>query len=88
MERNVYYRTDRAAINQSPSFSEAPVRGTQRILWATVPRQTRRGRCVALKLVDDQLLVGIAGAPAVQWVPAEKVFTEAEARSWLKTGFA
>ncbi len=58
------------------------------MLWAKVPYQTRRGRCVALKLVGDQLLVGIAGAPAVQWLPVEKVFTEAEARAWLRTSFA
>ena len=88
MERNVYYRTDRAAVDQSPSTREDPVQGTQRILWAKTPYQTRRGRCVALKLVGDQLLVGIAGAPAVHWLPVEKVFSEAEARAWLRTGFA
>lgn len=88
MERNVYYRTDRAAVDQSLSTREDRVQGTQRMLWAKVPYQTRRGRCVALKLVSDQLLVGIAGAPAVQWLPVEKVFTEAEARAWLRTSFA
>lgn len=88
MERNVYYRTDRAAVDQSPSTREDRVPGTQRMLWAKVPYQTRRGRCVALKVVGDQLLVGIAAAPAVQWLPVEKVFTEAEARAWLRTSFA
>lgn len=84
----MYYRTDRAAVDQSLSTREDWVQGTQRMLWAKVPYQTRRGRCVALKLVGDQLLVGIAGAPAVQWLPVEKVFTEAEARAWLRTSFA
>lgn len=88
MERNVYYRTDRAAVDQSPIIREDRAHGSQRVLWAKVPHQTRRGRCVALKLVGDQLLVGIAGAPTVQWLPVERVFTEVEARAWLRTSFA
>ena len=88
MEINVYYRTDRAAVHQSANSPDDRYRGAERTLWAKTPRQTHRGRCVGLKLVDDQLLVGIAGAPAVQWLPVAKVLTEAETRAWLSTGFA
>ena len=88
MEMNVYYRTDRDAFDQSAESSNDRYRGAERTLWAKTPHQNHRGRCVALKVFGEQLLVGIAGAPAVQWLPVAKVLTEAETRAWLSTGFA
>lgn len=59
----------------------------ERTIWARVPLQTRRGRCVAVRLRGDLLLVGVAGSPAVQWLPARQVLTDAEAAAWLAAGF-
>lgn len=59
----------------------------ERTIWARVPLQSRRGRCVALRLRGDVLLVGIAGAPAVQWLPAHQVLTATEAAAWGACGF-
>lgn len=59
----------------------------ERTIWARVPFQSRRGRCVALRLRGDVLLVGIAGAPAVQWLPVRQVLTDAEAAAWQVAGF-
>jgi hypothetical protein len=84
----MYYRTDRAAVDQKVHVSADRSQSPERTLWAKVPIQTPHGRCVALKLHGDQLLVGIAGAPAVQWLPVNRVLNEAQARSWLSTGFA
>jgi hypothetical protein len=57
-----------------------------RTIWARVPFQTRRGRCVSVRLRGEVLLVGIAGSPAVQWLPAHQVLTDAEVVAWLAAG--
>lgn len=53
---------------------------------ARVPFQAHRGRCVAVRLRGELVLVGIAGSPAVQWVPAHQVLTDAEVSAWLASG--
>lgn len=59
----------------------------EQTIWAKVPYQARRGRCVAVRRRGDLLWVGVAGSPAVQWLPARQVLTEAEADAWLAAGF-
>lgn len=86
---NVYYRTDRAAVDQpAQSHNNASGAPSERTVWAKVPLHTRHGRCVALKQRGDQLLVGVAGAPSVQWFAADRVLSELQFQEWLKTGFA
>jgi hypothetical protein len=71
-----------------PGHAARDARGSvERTIWARVPLQSCRGRCVALRLRGDVLLVGIAGAPAVQWLPAHQVLTAAEAAAWEASGF-
>ena len=91
----MYYRTSLAAVLDDSSFDRnvpsssksAAYAPTERTIWAKVPLKTRHGRCVAVKLRGDVLLIGISCAPAVQWVPAQKVLTEAEVEAWTKGGF-
>jgi len=91
----MYYRTfqaavwSAAAVDQSTSTAAdmADIRSAEHTIWAKVPLQTRRGRCVAVKLRGGDVLIGIASAPAVQWLPAQKVITEAEMEAWLRVGF-
>ena len=91
----MYYRTSLAAVRNdsatdrsvSSSSKSAAYTPTERTIWAKVPLKTRYGRCVAVKLRGDVLLIGISYAPAVQWVPAQKVLTEAEVETWTKGGF-
>jgi len=59
----------------------------ERTIWARAPFQTHRGRCVAVRLRGDLLLIGIAGSPAVKWLPARQVLTDAEAAAWLAADF-
>ena len=91
----MYYRTSLAAVRAdsatdksvSSSSRSAAYTSNERTIWAKVPLQTKHGRCVAVKLRGDTILIGIACAPAVQWVPAQKVLTEAEVEAWTRVGF-
>lgn len=91
----MYRRTAQAAVwngvsvDQSPTVSPGrdPRVAAERTIWARVPLQVRRGRCVAVRMRGDVLLVGVAGSPAVQWLPARQVLTDAEAEAWLAAGF-
>jgi hypothetical protein len=92
----MYMKTPQAAAwtGSVPDPSIPPVRAdrdargsAERTIWARVPFQSRRGRCVALRLRGVVLLVGIAGAPSVQWLPARQVLTDAEAAAWEASGF-
>lgn len=92
VEMSMYMRTPKAAAwtGSVPdrSIPGRDARGSvERTIWARVPIQSRRGRCVALRLRGDVLLVGIAGAPAVQWLPAHQVLTADEAAAWKARGF-
>jgi len=92
----MYMKTPQAAAwtGSVPDPSIRPVRADRdargsvgRTIWARVPFQSRRGRCVALRLRGDVLLVGVAGAPAVQWLPVHQVLTAVEAAAWEASGF-
>jgi hypothetical protein len=91
----MYYRTSLAAVqddsatdkNVSLSSKSAAYTPTERTIWAKVPLKTKHGRCVAVKLRGNVVLIGISCAPAVQWVPVQKVLTEAEVEAWAKVGF-
>ena len=91
----MYRRTAQAAVwsgvsvDQSPTAAPGrdPRAAADRTIWARVPLQARRGRCVAVRLRGHVLLVGVAGSPAVQWLPARQVLTDAEAEAWLAVGF-
>ena len=91
----MYQRTTRAAVwtrpenePQSPAaVSREPNTAQEQTLWAKVPFQTRRGRCLAVRRRGDTLWVGIAGAPAMQWLPANQVLTDEEAARWAACVF-
>ena len=91
----MYRRTAQAAAWSGVSVDQAPTAvpgrdpraAAERTIWARVPLQTRRGRCVAVRLRGEALFVGVAGSPAVQWLPARQVLTDAEAAAWLAAGF-
>ena len=91
----MYLRTAQAAVWSGVPVDQPPTvvpgresrTAAERTIWARVPLQTRRGRCVAVRLRGDLLLVGVAGSPAVQWLPARQVLTDAEAAAWLAAGF-
>jgi hypothetical protein len=91
----MYRRTAQAAVWSGVSLDQPlaatsgrdPRAGAERTIWARMPLQTRRGRCVAVRLRGDALLVGVAGSPAVLWLPARQVLTDAEAAAWLAAGF-
>jgi hypothetical protein len=95
VEMDMYERTARAAVwSGSPGDQPQPAAVnredrfvSERIIWARVPYQARHGRCVAVKRRGDCLWVGVAGSPAVQWLPAQQVLTTAEADAWLAFGF-
>ena len=92
---NMYQRTARAAVwsgssgdQPQPAVATREDRTTpEQTIWAKVPYEARRGRCVAVRRRGDLLWVGVAGSPAVQWLPARQVLTEAEADAWLAAGF-
>jgi hypothetical protein len=92
----MYRRTAQAAVwSSGGAVDQSPMAATdrdsraagERTIWARVPHQARRGRCVAVRLRGDVLLVGVAGSPAVQWLPARQVLSDAEAEAWLAAGF-
>ena len=92
----MYQRTPQAAVWTRPedearspaAASREPSTAQQeQTLWAKVPYQARRGRCLAIRRRGDNLWVGIAGAPAIQWLPAKQVLTDEEAARWAATGF-
>jgi hypothetical protein len=76
--------TDKSVSSSSKSSAYTP---SERTIWAKVPLQTKHGRCVAVKVRGDIVLIGIACAPTVRWVPAQKVLTESEVAAWTKSGF-
>lgn len=90
----MYQRTSRAAVWRGSADEIQPVAqaggefGTrEQTIWAKVPFQAKRGRCVAVRRRGDVLWIGLAGSPAVQWVPVRQALTDAEATAWLATGF-
>jgi hypothetical protein len=91
----MYRRTAQAAAWSGVSVDQPPTAApgrearaaAERTIWARVPLQTQRGRCVAVRLRGDLLLVGVAGSPAVQWLPARQVLTDVEVSAWLRSGF-
>jgi hypothetical protein len=87
MEKHVDYRINGSGDDRNGSASRDQGRRTERTLWARSPHQSRHGRCVALKVCGDVVSVGIASAPAVIWMPVQKVMAESEAEAWLKSGF-
>jgi hypothetical protein len=88
-ERNAWSATWKQTNDegkQSGGLSDG-VGAQDRIIWAKTPLMTKLGRCVAVRRRGTRLWVGIAATPAVGWVPAEEVLTEAEAARWASTGF-
>jgi len=91
----MYRRTAQAAVwaeaqadqPQSVEPSRDVRAVAERTIWARVPLQTRRGRCVAVRLRGDLLLVGVAGSSAIRWLPARQVLTDEEAAAWVAGGF-
>lgn len=90
----MYQRTNRAAVwggaVSDDSGSEAHgVRGVpaEKTIWARTPYRARRGRCVAVRVRGDHLLVALAGSPTIQWLPVREVLTVAEVVAWLAAGF-
>ena len=89
----MYERTARAAVSTGPD-AEGRVPGAgqdsnhpERTIWAKVPFQARKGRCLAVRRRGDKLWVAIAGSPAIRWLPAHQVLTDEEAARWVATGF-
>lgn len=91
----MYRRTAQAAAwigaQADQPQSVVPGQGVRAVaeqtIWARVPLQTRRGRCVAVRLRGDLLLVGVAGSPAIQWLPVRQVLTDEEAAAWVAGRF-
>ena len=88
----MYLRHRQAATwhDDPPSTRKGPQRpetGRPRIIWATTPWRGCRGRYVAIRLIDNELEVGIAGAGRLQWLSAEKCLTQGEAERWAQVGF-
>lgn len=94
-EMKMYQRTSRAAVwsgaaeNQARSTTDDSTRrgAPERTIWAKVPFQSRRGRCVAVRCRGDQLWVGVAGSPAILWLPVRQALTDDEVAAWLAFGF-
>ena len=72
---------------RTPTSNREAGDSPERTIWAKVPFQTQRGRCVAVRCRGDKLWVAIAGSPAVTWLPARQVLTDEEAARWVATGF-
>jgi hypothetical protein len=95
----MYVRTSRAATwcgPDDPSVEPPAYRAdgvhprevSLGIKWAKTPFMSRRhGRCVALRNRDNQILVGVAGSPRLLWLPLDRVLSDAEVSSWLRSGF-
>ena len=91
----MYQRTTRSAVWTKPAdearshaaASREPGTEQEQTIWARVPFQARHGRCLAVRRRGDTLWVGVAGSPAIQWVPARQVLTDKEAERWASTGF-
>jgi hypothetical protein len=90
----MYHRTARAAVSTGPE--DEPHKPTadreagdprERTIWANVPFQAQRGRCVAVRCRGDKLWVAIAGSPTIKWLPARQVLTDEDAACWVATGF-
>jgi hypothetical protein len=93
-EMHMYQRTARAAVwtgqenePSAPAGDRDAGAPPSRTVWAKVPFQTRRGRCVAVRCRGQRLWVAISGSPAVKWFPVEQVMTSEEAEHWVSTGF-
>jgi hypothetical protein len=90
----MYQRNARAAVSTRPeNESETPAPDQEaddpqeRTIWAKVPFQAPKGRCLAVRRRGDKLWVAIAGSPSVRWWPAHLVLTAEEAARWAATGF-
>ena len=64
-----------AAEELGVSCSREPSTAQEQTIWAKAPFQARRGRCLAVRRRGNTLWAGIAGSPAIQWVPARQVLT-------------
>ncbi|MEO8753777.1 MAG: hypothetical protein ABI624_13975 [Casimicrobiaceae bacterium] len=58
-----------------------------RVVWARRPFHGRLGACTGVRLRNGQLAVAIRHAGHVEWVPAARALTEAEAVAWVRSGF-
>ena len=90
----MYQRTARTAVStgpegefRTPTSDREAGDSSGRTIWAKVPFQTQRGRCVAVRCRGDKLWVAIAGSPAVTWLPARLVLTDEDAARWVAAGF-
>jgi hypothetical protein len=57
------------------------------VLWARKPYAGRYGLCVAVRLREGRLSVGIRRPGFIEWLPAKRALTEREAESWARSGF-
>lgn len=85
-----HVRTPRAAVaattpdnDQQFSRRREAVRSTSQTLWASRPLSVRAGRLVAVRLLGEELRVGIATAGGLRWVRAESALTSAQAQMWV-----
>lgn len=85
-----HIRTPRAAVatatpdtNQQASRPREVVRRPPQTLWASRPLSVRAGRLVAVRLLGEELRVGMATADGLRWVRAESVLTSARAQMWV-----
>jgi hypothetical protein len=90
----MYQRTARAAVStrlenepETPAPDQEANDSQEQTIWAKVPFQTRKGRCLAVRRRGAQVWVAIAGSPAVRWLPAHQVLTAEEATRWAATCF-
>lgn len=90
----MHIRTPRAAVDavsQSaiPAVPQSPTPAAQRplTLWASRPLHVRAGRLIGVRLIGGTVQVAIieASSPALRWVAAERVLTEAQANIWAKS---
>ena len=85
-----HIRTPRAAVaattsddsQQTPRQREV-VRSPSQTLWASRPLSARAGRLVAVRLLGEELRVGLATADGLRWVRAQSVLTSAQAQMWV-----
>jgi len=58
-----------------------------RVLWARKPFLGRLGTYAGIRLRHGRLAVAIRHIDRVEWVPAERALSEAEAAAWARSGF-
>jgi len=71
---------------------DQPAESSGRVLWASKPWMSPKGKCVAIRLAatGNRVLAGIAkgeGRREIDWVPAEKVLSARDADRWARSGF-